>query len=154
MAEHFQSVGEILDFAIQREEEAAQFYADLSRRVERGAMKELFNEFAQEERRHKAKLQEVRRGNLSLSPTQNVQNLKIADYMADVDASLGHDFDYQKVLIVAMQREKKAFKLYSDLARMTGDEKVRELLLGLANEEAKHKLYFETEYDNHIMTEN
>ena len=53
-----------------------------------------------------------------------------------------------------MKQEKAAFKLYSDLARMASTAELRELLLGLAQEEAKHKLRFEIEYDENVLKEN
>ena len=81
-----------------------------------------------------------------------VQDLKIADYT--VEEEPGPDADYQTVLIFAMKKEKAAFKLYTDLAGRVDDAGVRDLLLGLAQEEAKHKLRFEIEYDDNILVEN
>ena len=73
----------------------------------------------------------------------------------DVDPEQAdQDLDYQQALIVAMKKEKAAFKLYSDLAASTDDENLRTILLGLAQEEAKHKLRFEIEYDEQFLSEN
>ncbi|CAK0779854.1 hypothetical protein CCP3SC15_6990002 [Gammaproteobacteria bacterium] len=55
---------------------------------------------------------------------------------------------------MAMKKEKAAFKLYTDLAASTDDVGVRNTLLALAQEEAKHKLRFEIEYDDQILVEN
>ena len=60
---------------------------------------------------------------------------------------------YIDALIVAMKKEKAAFKLYIDLAAATQDEKIKIVFLELAQEEAKHKLRFEIEYDD-SMTDN
>ena len=49
-----------------------------------------------------------------------------------------------------MRMEKAAFRLYSDMAAMAEDEAIRQSLLALANEEAKHKLHFEIEYDDSV----
>ena len=62
--------------------------------------------------------------------------------------------DYQQALVVAMQKEKMAFKMYSDLAETVDDENVKNVFLSLAQEEAKHKLRFEVEYDEHVLTDN
>jgi len=51
----FNSVDDILDFAIEKEEEAAQFYTDLASRMERPAMSLIFDDFAHEEIGHKKK---------------------------------------------------------------------------------------------------
>jgi rubrerythrin len=53
-----------------------------------------------------------------------------------------------------MQREKAAYRLYTDLAKITPDAEARALLKALAQEEARHKLAFEIEYDTHVLQEN
>lgn len=143
---------EILDFAIQNEQAAADFYNNLAGKSELSHVKDLFEGFAREEMGHKAKLEAVKGGKRLLSAQQAIADLKIGDYLADInlDATLG----YQEALIVAMQAEKAAFRLYSDLASATDDASLREILAGLAQEEAKHKLRFELEYDENILTEN
>ncbi len=148
----FGSVDEILDFAIGKEEEAAQFYTSLARQTGKSWMRQVFEDFAGEERGHKAKLEAIKQGKLLMPAAEKVMDLKIADYLTDVEAS--PDLDYQDALILAMKQEKAAFKLYSDLAAATDDDTLRATLLTLAQEEARHKLRFEIEYDDHILTGN
>jgi len=148
----FKSVDEILDFAIAKEEEASNFYSDLAKRMQRAAMKKVFEDFSREELSHKAKLMAVKSGKLLLKAKEKVLNLKIAEYVSEVPKT--GDFDYQKALILAMNREKESFKLYSDLASTTDDAGIRETFLALAQEEAKHKLRIELEYDERILGEN
>ena len=50
---------ELLDFAIDREQEAHDFYMDLAGRAERPDMKDLLTQLAREELRHKKKLEEL-----------------------------------------------------------------------------------------------
>jgi len=146
------SVDEILDFAIAREQEAVDFYADLAGRENVGAMRDLMKDFSQEEARHKAKLMAVKDGQKLLSSESKVADLKIADYLVEVEVT--DDIDLQDALIIAMKREKAAFRLYNDLAARVNDSELRDLFLGLAQEEAKHKLYFETEYDERVLRDN
>jgi rubrerythrin len=148
----FASVNDILEFAIAREEESHQFYASLSTRMERPWMQDVFEQFAQEELGHKAKLQRVREGKRLLSVEAKVLDLKIADYL--VTGEVSEDMDYQQALIVAMKKEKAAFKLYTDLAGRVDDAVLKSMFLGLAQEEARHKLCFEVEYDDVILTDN
>lgn len=147
----FGSVEELLDFAIEKEEEANKFYTDLVGKMDRPAMKRVFEDFAKEEQKHKEKLMEVK-GGKSLEPAQQkVTDLKIGDYLVDVQPS--GDMDYQEALIVAMKKEKASFKLYTDLAATTEDNALQTMLLDLAQEEAKHKLRLEIEYDENFLTE-
>jgi len=146
------SASEILDFAIKNEEEAANFYTDLAGKMESASMRKVFEDFAREEQGHKAKLLGVKQSGKMEPATQQILDLKIGDYL--VEGEPGPDLDYQQALILAMKQEKAAFKLYTDLAAATTDEGLRSLLLSLAQEEAKHKLRFEVEYDDRILTEN
>jgi rubrerythrin len=150
--EQWKSVDEILDFAIGQEEQAAQFYIDLSNRMDRPWMSEIFKEFAQEEVGHKRKLVEIKAGKRLVPAQAKVLDLKIGDYLVDVEPTA--DMDYQKALMLAMKKEKKAFKMYTDLAAAAGDASLSAIFLSLAQEEAKHKLRFEIEYDDYVMTEN
>jgi rubrerythrin len=149
--ETFESVDALLDFAIEKEQEATDFYLDLAKKMEREAMKKVFQGFAAEEAKHKKKLTDVKEGKQLMPSEQKIIDLKIGDYLVDVPAS--PDMDYQDALIVAMKKEKVSFKLYTDLAATTDDANLQSLLSGLAQEEAKHKLRLEIEYDEYILTE-
>ena len=146
------SVDKILDFAIRQEEKAAQFYTELAGKMPHKHMKEALLGFAEEEKGHKAKLLEVKSGKRMHAAEKKVLDLKIGDYLVDAEPS--SDIDYQQALILAMKAEKAAFRLYSDLASATDDAKLKAALLGLAQEEAKHKLRFEIEYDDEFLKEN
>jgi rubrerythrin len=146
------SVDEILNYAIQMEQDAVDLYTGLAERTKNPATSKTFLSYADEERGHKAKLLGVKGGKRLLSASGKIQDLKISDYANDV--VLGDRPAYQDVLLFAMKQEKQAFRLYTDLAASTDDEELRETLLGLAQEEAKHKLRFEVEYDEHILVEN
>jgi rubrerythrin len=145
------SVEEVLDFAIKNEEEARDFYNDLADKVDNEAMRTIFHGFAHEEEGHKAKLLKVKESGTFGSSSKKVLDLKIGNYLVDVEAK--PDISYQDALIVAMKKEKAAFKLYMDLAQSTDDSELNSLMLALAQEEAKHKLRFEIEYDDNFMKE-
>ena len=148
---NFGSFDKVLDFAILREEEAHQFYTDLASRMERPQMREVFEDFAREERGHKAKLTAIKEGRLQAPKMSKIIDLKIGDYLVEVEPV--PNMDYQQALVLAMKKEKAAFKLYMDIANRLEDEQQRNMFLMLAQEEAKHKLRFELEYDD-MMFEN
>ncbi len=146
------TVDEILDYAIDQEEQAAAFYADLAGRAEKAGMKEILLDFAAEEQSHKDRLVAVKQGEHELTPEQEVLDLKISDYLVEVGAT--ESISYQDALIVAMKRERAAFQLYTDMAAKVPDSHLRKVLQGLAKEEAKHKLFFESEYDERVLMDN
>lgn len=146
------TVDEILDYAIGQEQQAADFYADMAQRTERGGMKDIFMEFSIEEGRHRDKLLEVKQGDRELRAHQDVIDLKLSDYLVEVEPHA--HISYQDALIIAMKRERAAFRLYSDMAEKVDAKELRELFMGLAKEEARHKLFFESEYDERVLKDN
>lgn len=145
------NVEEILDFAIQEEIQAAEFYKGMVAKCTNAHMKEVFEGFALEEEGHRCKLEAVKAGNLDImEPREKPLDLKIVDYLNNVDP-FRPDMDFQQALVVAMKKEKAAFLLYSSLAKSATDEKIKTLFLALAQEEAKHKLRFELEYEDGVM---
>ena len=88
--QQWKSVDEVLDFAIGQEQEAFQFYTDLSARMDRPWMSEIFKGFAQEELGHKRKLEDIKIGKKLLPSQSKVLDLKIGDYLIDVEPSRGN----------------------------------------------------------------
>ena len=56
--------------------------------------------------------------------------------------------DYKDMLLMGIQKEEAAFRFYVGLAAKVTDEDSYETLLALAEQEVKHKMRFEMEYDN------
>ena len=55
--------------------------------------------------------------------------------------------DYKDVLQLGMEKEEASFRTYVSLLATVHDQESREVLLALAEEEVKHKLRFEIEFD-------
>lgn len=150
--EKFTSVEDILKFAIKKEQEAMDFYLNLAGKSRNTEIKGVFEEFAQEELRHKAKLQKILTMGILSLPEDEVLDLKISDYTVNITPK--PDMSYEESLILAMNREKASYKLYINLARKVNDPGLKDLFQMLATEESKHKLRFEVEYDEYVLKEN
>ena len=96
----FKSVEEILDFAIDQEVAANRFYLDLADRVKSSAMRQVFEEFAEEEWGHKKKLENMKTGKFEFS-SEKIADLKISDYIVAEEPK--SDMSYQDALILAMK---------------------------------------------------
>ena len=143
---------EILDFAIAREQEAVDFYLGMVESTSNVQMKKIFEVYASEEKVHKEKLQGIKSSGIISSNFKEIENLNIANYVfASVETA---EMTYQDALIIAMKREEAAYQLYKDLADKANTADLQTLFKSLAQEEAKHKLRFEREYDQYILTEN
>jgi rubrerythrin len=143
---------EIIDFAIGKEQEAVDAYTAASEMVKRSNVKKMLLDLARQEEGHKRKLEGVEPGKVARAHIENVPDLRIADFTDNVQIT--RDMDYQDVLIVAMKREEKAHNLYTALASNTSDEGLKRLFEVLAQEEARHKLALEKEYDDHVLSWN
>ncbi|MBU2458603.1 MAG: ferritin family protein [Planctomycetes bacterium] len=142
------SVEDVLRFAIGREVEANVFYNLLSQYTDIPQIRSLCIEFASEELEHKARLElELMKLGSVTRPymAQKLSCPKPLDYMVDMAKVM--QMDYEGILLLAMQKEKISFRLYIDLLSTTTEPTLRETLIELAEEEARHKTRFELEYD-------
>jgi len=147
---NFNSFEEILDFAIEREKQAANFYQKLVDKETFTASKNTLLEFAEEERKHQRLLEEFKKGNRTVVEYKYewIPDIKRSDYLVDMEYEPGMDF--AEILRLAMKREEKALRLYNALATKTDNADCIKLFKVLAQEEAKHKQTFETLYDDHM----
>ena len=142
---------EVIAFAIEKEVEAAKWYEEIREMVENPNSKKMLEEMIAEELRHKEILERITEDDVTTASVKTIPDLKISDYI--VEAPLGSDSGYQDVLIAGMKREERSVKLYTEMAQKLGNPKLQRLFRVLAQEEAKHKLAFEKEYDEYILTE-
>jgi len=148
----FSSITAILEFAMQQEQEAIDFYLSLAEKSKRPEIKQIFEEFAMEEVKHKARLKDIYESKIVDFEKGFVNDLKISDYTVK---SKAHDnMSYEEALVLAMNKEKAAFKLYTHLAARTNHAELSDLFTSLAIEESKHKLRFEIEYDEFVLRDN
>ena len=143
---------EIIQFAIDKEQEAIDLYSDMAGRTKTSSGKVLFHELADMEKGHKTKLQQLDMPYFSSQKIRPIQDLKIADYLIDVP--LKPDSSYQDILLYAAKREKAAFNLYTDLTHAYSTvADIKKIFEVLAQEEALHKLRIEREYDDNVYKE-
>ncbi len=142
---------EIIDFAIDNEQDAVDFYNDLAEKAKAKAFAEELRKIALIEEGHKKRLEKLDPETASQKMTRPVQDLKIADYLVDIEP--GPNMDWQDILHVAMKRELAAMNLYTDLAKLVSEPAAKQIFENLAADERAHKLYFEKMWDDEIMTE-
>jgi rubrerythrin len=144
------TLNEVLNFAIGEEQAAVEFYTSLAAQTPSADMRQILEEVAQEERKHEARLKEMQAQGIRPTGRPNTPDLKIADYLVEIKP--GPALSYRELLMLAMQKELAAVRMYTALADIMVDPSLQEVFRQLAQEESKHKLKFETEYDN-VMVE-
>ncbi|MBF0201087.1 MAG: ferritin family protein [Desulfamplus sp.] len=147
---NFESVDDILVYAIEKENEAVQFYMDLAGKEKFKSVKETFENFAGEEQKHADLLNGLKTDKTKVEDydLKSIPDLKISDYLVETEYKEG--MFMQDILRLAMKREEMAVKLYKDLAGKTDNSEVVKVLNILSQEEAKHKLALETMYDDFL----
>ena len=148
----FESLEAIVDFAIEKEIEAAEFYTDLSKEEAFSGSAKMFEEFAREERKHQKMLEDFKTQGVAAS-TEDYQfkwitDIKRSDYVVDFEYQKG--MAYNEILMLAMKREEKALSLYNQFQEQADTEAGKDLFKILCQEEAKHKLALETMYDDYM----
>ena len=146
------TIDDIINYAADKEQEASDLYKDLADRTTRTGVKEMFMDLSKQEAGHKVKVLSLKKGGLPMKPVAQVADLKISDYLTS--ETVGPKSSYQDILIFAMKREEASVGLYTALAGVATDGKAKGVLLALADEERKHKLRIETEYDENVLKEN
>jgi len=153
----------IVENAVKIEEESYDLYTKAQAKASLPSSKALLVELAQAELTHKEKLLAIMEGSASVywagvselgSPTDEVEDLKIVDYLQDM--SLSDDADYPSILIYAGKREKMTYEHYNSLAKGPFAKyfpEVSELFSKLAQEELIHKNRIEREYEEHVLKE-
>lgn len=148
----FENLEAIIDFAIEKEKEAADFYTGLSKEAAFSGSGKMFEEFAVEEGKHEQMLQKFKAEGLTDSIAEYqlkwVTDIKRSDYAVDLEYTTG--MGYNEILMLAMKREEKALKLYNDFLKQADTEEGRKIFKILCQEEAKHKLALETMYDDYM----
>jgi len=147
---NFESVEEILEFAIEKEKEAAAFYDEVARQEVFSGARKTFEEFAAEERKHQHLLEnfEQNKEKVAAYKLKWIPDMKRSDYMVEMKYEPG--MHYTDILRLAMKREEKALALYNELQARTDEQEYIKLFQILAQEEAKHKRGLETLYDDYM----
>jgi rubrerythrin len=138
----------VIDLAIQKEEEAYNFYLNLRENVEDKAAKDTLKYLAEEEAGHKAflvKCKDQMSCDIVLRPDMPV-DYKVAEHLKQPD--IKKDINSEEVFLVAAAREMHAHDFYKGLADLCPKGPVKELLLRMASEEMRHKEKMEYLYTN------
>lgn len=148
----FKTLTAIIDFAINQEKEAADFYRTIGEQEAPGGKKHLFLQFAEEEDKHRRLLEDLKSGDAGRAVDDYrftwITDIKRSNYVADLVYTPG--MPYRDILMLAAKREEKALALYNLLLAKSEDDAARQVFKMLCQEEAKHKLALEGTLDAYM----
>ena len=143
---------EVIELAIEREVQAYLMYTTLAGMMINKGMRSLFMAMAAEELGHKAnlELEMMKLGRVVPNEPIKANYKELTEAERSVD---GIDMEYKDAILLAVQKEDAAFQLYSELALNSDNAETRNMFLEMAEQEMKHKMRFQEEYENIISDE-
>lgn len=152
-AEELTTFEEVVDFAIREQTKAYVSYMALAGRAKYPWTRKAFEEFAAEEVVHIDRLVEIKKAGGPPIKPENVADPRLDEYLT-AEVLPREDMDTREAYIFAIRAEEAAASLYRDLAAKAVVPEIQEFLLALAQEEAKHKVKLETEYEDRVLGQN
>lgn len=141
-------LGDYIDIAIQREEEAYEFYMGLLTRAEDKTTKDAIHLLAEEEKKHKQFLISYREGGFGPDALKMNDPLdyKIAEHLHQPE--IRDDMPSKDVYLIAAHRELASYHFYTALAELHQSSELAGIFRKMASEELKHKEKVEYLYTN------
>jgi len=148
----FDTVADIIAFAIEREIAAAEGYARIAGLARTPGLRELAEDLRDQEIGHRRILEGLPPGPLGRRAACEAPDLHLVDALA-AEAPSG-EMSLQDMLIFAAKKEAQSVALYESLTRSAGSPDEDRVFRFLAGQEREHKLRLEAAYENHILQEN
>ncbi|NLB19000.1 MAG: ferritin family protein [Syntrophomonadaceae bacterium] len=141
----------ILNMAIAREIEAAEFYFGVYEKTNDTNLKEIFKELAQEEHKHQLMLEGYQINEAQVMKFKVKDDYKVAETVEAPRLSL--DMKPVEAIALAMKREEEAMNLYQELADASDSAEQKEIFENLSRMEQSHKVRLEDLYTNMAFPE-
>ena len=140
---------EIIDFAVENEVEAYEFYRDAAVKLNDEHLKEVFGDLAKEELEHKRFLEEFASSGIETIKLDDVSDYKIAETLDTPKLSV--EMNFVDAISLAIKKEQEAMDMYRNLADACLDKEQKDLFVGLEKMEKMHKarledIYIDTAY--------
>ncbi len=135
---NLRSVEEILSFAIDQEQKAADLYSDLAKKTMKVKLKVLWEQLAMDELKHKVFMEKMlAQFKAGISPCC----CKQPEYLNHEPLCIPEkDLNEEETaLVMAIKRDASVINMYKGYAAKIGDAVCANVLLNIANQESTHK---------------
>ena len=147
----FQTVRDVIDFAISLERVSQNFYKQLAEEVVDDGVHQFLLQMAQQEAIHEEQLRSVLEGGAD-DLSNEIDPGEIQSYVQAMEVP--DVLDYKRAVKIAYDKEKASQMLYLILSNAAEAEYIKRLLKLLAKQEQRHKEFFAREYDRIRLSEN
>jgi rubrerythrin len=145
-----QTFERLVSLAIQREEEAYEFYMKAAEDSEFKSSAKLLKDLAHQEVTHKEKLLSAQKAGVCetfmCDTIEELEKMDLSRYLVDIP--LLPSSTPQDVLITAIKKEAASHSFYKALSELTGSGQHRTVFESLAKEEENHKNRLQNMYDD------
>ncbi|WP_022667346.1 ferritin-like domain-containing protein [Desulfospira joergensenii] len=136
---------DVISMAIQNEIAAREFYENVSARIKDDYLKELFADFAKEEKKHETILTGIlNQEKVDAQYFDFDKDFQVAETIDMPEVSA--DMDLKSAIGLAMKNEEIAMKQYTALAANCSDPELEAVFLDLASMERGHKHMMEEKF--------
>ncbi len=151
-----ENVKKIVDSAIQLENDGVEFYTNAFNKVSHPLGKAVFKSFIEEEKSHITKIKKLFSTETNIeeltpmkSHDEHLDRLKsvFQEMYEEGDVAINPNTDDIQAVHAAIDFEKKGKKVYDDAVALASDQKEREILTILSNEEAAHLAVLKNMHD-------
>lgn len=134
----FNSIEEIIHFAIEEEQSAGEFYKEQSLKTTNVELRSIWQQLSNDEVRHKSVLLNILDKLEDGIVIEKFSIAKIPNYKP-VELPEKEWNETEEAIISAIKNENEAYFMYTELAEKMKTEEHKNVLLTLANEEYKHR---------------
>jgi rubrerythrin len=128
---------DVIKFAMANEVEAQKFYADAAETLSNPALKKMFRQLSEEEKRHREILKEIYVSNTIGDYFNEETDYKVSETVDEPELSM--DMKPADAFALAMKKEEEAMVQYTALADDCPDAEKKKVFLDLAAMERGHK---------------
>ena len=142
----FKSIHDILVFAISKEQASIQFYRDLASQMTNPTTQTLVTTLIRDEQNHLEALHlEINKLGYTVKLQHNdTEPAFVWEERLEMDDQ-AREMNFIDALVLAIQKERAAFRLYTQILGSTQNEQFARILMELAEEEMRHVLQLERE---------
>ena len=146
---NFESLLDVLRFAVSKEQASQRFYLDLAAQMNDTGARRIFEAIAAQEQKHEEALKlEILKEGYTLPQDIHLSLSEDYDWQEHLELDPdSRDMNYVEALLLAIQKERASFQLYTQLIGMTRNPVFHRTLMELAEEEMRHVIQFEREYE-------
>jgi rubrerythrin len=128
---------DVIKFAMANEVEAQKFYADVAEKLSNEALKKMFLQFSEEEKKHREILKGIYVSNAIGDYFGEETDYKVSETVDEPELSI--DMKPADAIALAMKKEEEAMLQYTALAEDCQDAEKKKVFLDLAAMERGHK---------------